>query len=256
MVFLRKWYTETGNLSRISYITKSNYTPTMSMEENMMMSSPNEKNNTLDLETQEQIDLKKQEVNALYGDLQDIDKKRGEHIEEQEAYKEKAGYTDTMESETNSSEFYTNQIGKELFSNKEKSLQYLTKLLEIATDEPEGYRRKVQDLIENFDDRKALFEQGADSIGAGAWTLLDKYAAQLPNKEIASLIENNALVRERRNTLQEKVETDPTLGEIKERQQIYNDLNNPTMKEIQTKQKIHDLKEEIKSMIGNNTDLL
>jgi len=225
----------------------------MSMES--MEMNTNELHEPTDVEKQEQIELKKQEVHALYGGLQEIDAKRGEHVEGQETYKEKAGYTGQMESEKGSSEFYTNQISKELFSDKEKTLRYLNKLLEIATDEPEPYRRKIQDLIENFDDRKALFEQGTDSIGAGAWTLLDKYAAQLPNPEIASLVESNAIVRERRNVLEEKVEADPTLGEIKERQQLYNELNNPTMKEIETKQKIHDLKEEIKSM-GGNTDLL
>jgi hypothetical protein len=220
----------------------------MSSMESVPLNTNETTETTANLENEQKIESIKQEVAVLYQELQEIDARKGEHQEEKNTFLEKEGYAAKAESEARNAELYTTQINKELFSNKERSLTYLNKLLEISGTEPESYRRNVQDLIDNFDERKGMYERGDDAIGGGAWILLDKYAAQLPNSEIASLVENSAIVQGRRDSLQKKMDADPDLSEINERHRNYNELNTTAEREIEIKNKLTALKNEAKEL--------
>jgi len=208
---------------------------------------PNENENS-ELDKQQKILLIKEEISKKYQELQDIDTKKAEHQEEIDKLLNDKGYTKEISTLSESMKFDNEQVKKELFSDKQKAVNYLNKLLEISVNEPDVYRRNVQDLIDNFEDRKSVYESGRDPIGSGTSRLLSKYAEKLNNSEISSWVNKGNFTKQQYDSLQEKIDKDADLLEVKQRHQSYNELNNPTQKEIEIKNKLGELKNEAKEL--------
>jgi hypothetical protein len=205
-------------------------------------------NGNSELEKQQKILLIKEEIGKKYQELQDIDTKKAEHQEEIDKLLNDKGYTKENSTLLESMKFDNEQVKKELFSDKQKAVNYLNKLLEISVNEPDVYRRNVQDLIDNFEDRKSVYESGRDPIGSGTSRLLSKYAEKLNNSEISSWVSKGNFTKQQYDSLQEKIDKDADLSETKQRHESYNELNNPTQKEIEIKNKLGELKKEAKDL--------
>ncbi|MEI6352395.1 MAG: hypothetical protein WCO35_00435 [Candidatus Nomurabacteria bacterium] len=216
------------------------------------LNDPSKNNENSELEKQQKIELLKEEIAKQYQELKDIEQRKAEHENELNKIKEDKGYFKKESLLSDNSKFYGERIKKELFANKQSGINYLNKLAEVSINEPERYKQDLQNVINDFDNKKADFESGRDTLGTGVWNLLNKYADKLNNSTIGDLVNSDSFNKKQRVDLQENIEKDTDLSEATNRHKLYNELNNPTLKEIEIKNNLAELKKQAKDLGYND----
>ncbi len=205
--------------------------------------------NSLEQETlNEKIQHLQEEIEKEYEKLRDIESKKGDHAEELENMIINKGYAKERENIKNSLKFNNQQIEKALFNNKEKTINYLQKVLESASEFNDRTKREIQDFMDNFNDKKSDYESGRQTVGSMAWKLIEDNSEKIGNLEIGSLASNKVILNAKMDELQKKIDSDPELAEIKQRHQLYNELNQPELQDTRIKTNITNLKKEIENL--------